>query len=267
MKDRKRKSRISGTWWRSFFTADVGEVLFASRAAVTDKEVTKVVSAAKARPPADVLDLGCGFGRHCISLSRRGFSVTGLDYSSEFLNEARKAARKAKTPVAFVRGDMRDLHSHFEARRFDLVVSLFNTFGYFDRRSDDRRMLREIHHVLKPGGALVINTLHAAGVAARLPIERGSEPLPNVFMIDRARYDRRRKETNSEWIIIDTRRPRARVSRRTFRQNVYSHAELKRMLRAAGFTVERVWGMLSGGRFKPKSWHQTIVARRPASKR
>jgi SAM-dependent methyltransferase len=262
MKTSTHRARISGTWWRDFFTADLGEVLFASRAAVTDKEVAKVIGATKIRPQADVLDLGCGIGRHCVALSRRGFAVTGLDYSNDFLREARKAARKAKAPVVFVRGDMRHLRAHFAARRFDLVVSLFNTFGYFAKRSDDRRMLREIHRVLKPGGALVLNTLNAGGVAARLPMERGSEPLPNVFMIDRARYDRRRKETNSEWIIIDTRRPMARVSRRSFRQNVYSHAELKRMLRAAGFRVERVWSMLSGGRFNTKSWHQTIVARR-----
>jgi hypothetical protein len=102
-------------------------------------------------------------------------------------------------------------------------------------------------------------------VAARLkkPLQKGSEPLPKVFMIDKARYDKRKQETFCEWTIIDTRRPKARIWRQAFRQNVYSHAEMKRMLRAAGFRVEAVWGMLSGGRFEPMSWHQTIVARRP----
>jgi ubiquinone/menaquinone biosynthesis C-methylase UbiE len=264
-----KSKRISRTWWRGFFGAVVGEVMFASRKAITEKEVKTVVKATRVRPPAAILDLACGTGRHSMALARLGFAVTGLDYSRDFLREARADARKAKLPVAFVRGDMRDLRDHFQPKRFDLVVSLFNSFGYFAKRSDDRRVLREVHRVLKPGGAFVINTLHASGVAERLrtPMERGSEPLPNVFMIDRARYDRRKEETSSEWIIVDVRRPKARILRQSFRQNVYSHAELKRMLRAAGFRVERVWGMLSGRRFQRQSWHQTILARRPMRRR
>jgi ubiquinone/menaquinone biosynthesis C-methylase UbiE len=260
-----KTKRISKTWWRGFFDSVVGEIMFVPRSAFTDKEVARVIKATRTRPPSHVLDLACGVGRHSLAFARRGFAVTGLDYSSAYLRQARAASRKAKLPVSFVQGDMRHLREHFAPKKFGLVVSLFNSFGYFAERRDDMRMLREIFRVLQPGGALVLNTLHASGVAARLkkPLQKGSEPLPKVFMIDKARYDKRKQETFCEWTIIDTRRPRARIWRQAFRQNVYSHAEMKRMLRAAGFRVEAVWGMLSGGRFEPMSWHQTIVARRP----
>jgi ubiquinone/menaquinone biosynthesis C-methylase UbiE len=260
-----KTKRISKTWWRGFFDSVVGEIMFLPRSAVTDKEVARVLKATRTRPPSHVLDLACGVGRHSLAFSRRGFAVTGLDYSSAYLREARAAARKTNLPVSFVQGDMRHLREHFAPKTFDLVVSLFNSFGYFAERRDDMRVLREVFRVLRPGGMLVLNTLHASGVASRLkkPIRQGSEPLPKVFMIEKARYDNRKRETSCEWTIVDARRPKARIWRQAFRQNVYSHAEMKRMLRAAGFRIENVWGVLSGGPFDRSSWHQTIVARRP----
>ena len=79
----------------------------------------------------------------------------------------------------------------------------------------------------------------------------GREPLPNVFMIDAACYDVRKRQTLSKWTIVDARR------------NVYSHAELRKLLIAAGFRVETAWGVLAGGPFdNGESWHQTIVARK-----
>jgi SAM-dependent methyltransferase len=160
---------------------------------------------------------------------------------------------------------MRDLKPHFPANSFDIVVSLFNSFGYFDKRTDDFRMLRAVNRVLRPGGWFVVNTLNEGGVLRRLnkPISTGREPLPIVFVFDEARYDRKTRRTICRWMIADARRRKAAVHRLSFAQNVYSHAELKRLLQRAGFTVVTTWGPLAGGRFDPKkSWHQTIAARK-----
>ena len=60
---------------------------------------------------------------------------------------------------------------------------------------------------------MVINTLNGDGVAKRLktPTSMGREPLPNVFMIDTARYDVRKRQTFNGWTIVDARRPKARA--------------------------------------------------------
>jgi hypothetical protein len=128
-------------------------------------------------------------------------------------------------------------------------------------------MLRAVNRVLKPGGWFVINTLNEGGVRQRLkkPISMGREPIQNVLMIDEARYDRKARKTVCRWTIADLRGAKSAVVRLDFRQNVYSHTELKNLLRRAGFRVEKTWGVLAGGRFDPrKSWHQTIAARKRA---
>ena len=56
-----------------------------------------------------------------------------------------------------MQADYRELP--FEDGSFDAVVNLFSSLGY---RGDegDRQTLREFRRVLRPGGALVIETMH-----------------------------------------------------------------------------------------------------------
>ena len=257
-------------WWRDFFEPLVGEVMFVSKIASSKAEVDQIARRAKAKPPMDVLDLACGIGRHSVCFAQRGFRVTGLDYSKAYLERAQRTAQAARQKVTFVHGDMRKVAAFFAPNSFDLAVCVYTSFGYFARRSDDQKVLRSVYRVLRPGGAFVVNTVNRIAAVKRLrsPISVGSEPLPNVFMIDQARYDPRRRQTVTTWTLIDTRRPKTRVVRKSFRVNIYSHSELRDLLTAAGFTIETVWGMLPGGRFDPRAtWHQTILARKPSAKR
>jgi predicted TPR repeat methyltransferase len=41
-----------------------------------------------------ILDIGCGTGRHCIELSKRGYRVTGVDLSSSQIKKAQEKAEK-----------------------------------------------------------------------------------------------------------------------------------------------------------------------------
>ncbi|GAG98286.1 unnamed protein product, partial [marine sediment metagenome] len=41
-----------------------------------------------------LLDVGCGTGRHSIELSKRGYSITGIDLSESLLAKAREKAGK-----------------------------------------------------------------------------------------------------------------------------------------------------------------------------
>jgi SAM-dependent methyltransferase len=262
-----KAERVPKDWWRTFFGPLAGIVMFEPKAAQSRAEAELVLRRARVRPGARILDLACGVGRHSLAFAALGHEVVGLDYSKPYLAAARAAARKAGLAgrLRFVEGDMRRATRHVGRGGFDLAVSLYNSFGYFDRRADDRQVLDEAFRALEPGGAFVLNTLHAGGVRVVLaaPRQLGREPLPDVFMLDHARYDARRRRTLCTWTIIDARKSRARIVRHSFGQNVYSHADMKAMLRAAGFRVERVWGLLGGARFSPRAWHQTLVARKP----
>src|SRR5690625_5115337 len=57
----------------------------------------------------EILDLGCGRGRHSIALARRGYQVTGIDLSKEVVGKAEEIAEEAGLRnVTFLTGDMRE---------------------------------------------------------------------------------------------------------------------------------------------------------------
>lgn len=252
-------------WWRDFFVPVIGEIMFQPRAEQSQLEVDEILRNTKLQKQAKVLDLACGVGRHSVLFAKLGFDVVGLDFSKNYLAEAKKSAIKTKSKVKFVRGDMKNLGPHFDSESFDLVVSLYNSFGYFKTRNEDLRMLKEAYRVLKPGGKFVINTLNGNGVKAALakPVPVGREPIKNVFMIDAAKFDLKKGQTQSQWTVVDARKSKTKIHRMSFQQNVYSHQELKSALRKVGFKIETTWGKLQGGSFDQlKTWHQTIVARK-----
>jgi len=110
------------------------------------------------RPEHQILDLCCGQGRHSLELASRGFThVTGLDYSDLLINLAkeRAAAARLESSVTFQQGDASSLP--YEGHKFDIVMCLGNSFGYFHSINDDILVLKEIARVLKPGGRLVLD--------------------------------------------------------------------------------------------------------------
>jgi ubiquinone/menaquinone biosynthesis C-methylase UbiE len=74
------------------------------------------------RPGAAVLDAGCGTGRYAVELARRGFAVTGIDRSSDLLEEARSRARAAGLPITLLEADLLDLPATPGGRLHDAIV-------------------------------------------------------------------------------------------------------------------------------------------------
>jgi 2-polyprenyl-3-methyl-5-hydroxy-6-metoxy-1,4-benzoquinol methylase len=68
-----------------------------------------------------ILDVGCGTGRHSIELSKRGYSVTGIDLSETQLEKAREKAEINNLEIDFLRHDARNLPF---VDRFDVAVML-----------------------------------------------------------------------------------------------------------------------------------------------
>jgi len=65
----------------SFTTGTLGEVDFLEKEFGFDKS-------------KNILDIGCGTGRHAMELAKRGYRVTGIDLSENQLERARQKARE-----------------------------------------------------------------------------------------------------------------------------------------------------------------------------
>jgi len=128
----------------------------------TTEEAAAILELLDLEPGARVLDLACGWGRHSVELARAGLQVTGYDLSQTLLDRAAKRAEAAGVRVEWVRGDMRELPW---TGRFDAVVSLFSSLGYFLSDDEDRRVLQAAVRALKPGGLFLLETMHRDQIA------------------------------------------------------------------------------------------------------
>lgn len=107
----------------------------------------------------DVLDAGCGTGRHfhCLENVHR---LLGLDISAEMLHAAANPVRRADVTarqIQLVRGSIYE-HS-FPAESFDLIYSL-GVFGHGAQFTAE--LCANFHRWLRPGGRLYFNVIETS---------------------------------------------------------------------------------------------------------
>lgn len=100
-----------------------------------------------------VLDLGCGFGWHCVYAIEHGaIHVTGIDISQKMLEEANK--RNSSSFIEYKCMAIEDFD--FQPDSFDIVISSL-TFHYLESFAN---ICHKINSCLASGGAFVFSVEH-----------------------------------------------------------------------------------------------------------
>jgi ubiquinone/menaquinone biosynthesis C-methylase UbiE len=235
------------------------EIYLTTYAELVDKDVSEDALAAAAlagvEAPAEILDAPAGFGRHSIPLAKAGFRVTGIDRSPVQLEEARRRAGDAEWPK-LVEADFRELP--FEEESFDAVLNLFSSIGYRGEEGD-RQMLGEFLRVLRPGAALIVETMHRDRLM-HVYQPRGWDPLPDEALVaEERRFDFTAGVIETDHILIKDGKRR----QFTYTLRVYTATELVRMLEGVGFDDIEAFGGVDGSELTRES-RLAVRARKPA---
>jgi ubiquinone/menaquinone biosynthesis C-methylase UbiE len=140
-------------WFREFYTEELTELVGFPSPELTLQQISFILNALKAPAGAKILDLCCGYGRmtHLIA-KNNSYEITGFDLSEDFLEIAR--AEFSAPNITYVQGDMRQLPFK---NKFDAVVNLFTSFGYFETDEENERVLTQINQALKKGGLFFLD--------------------------------------------------------------------------------------------------------------
>lgn len=130
--------------------------LFLQTRPYTQQEAAFVERNLSNPPYRRILDLCCGEGRHTNILAEKGYEMVGVDLDAEALTIA---ALNSRGGTVYLEKDMRALYE--VPGHFDAVLSLWQSFGYFDEATN-RDILRQIGEKLVPGGRLILDIYHRA---------------------------------------------------------------------------------------------------------
>jgi SAM-dependent methyltransferase len=245
-----------GDWWDRFFDQHYLRT-YAPRQPDQSarQEVLSAMRLARAEPGAQVLDLPCGFGRHSVPLARAGYLVTGMDRSAALLAEACRRRGQEQGPN-LVRADYRAVPAR--GSTFDVVLNLFTALGYLGD-AGDLSVLEEFCRVLRPGGWLVIETLHRDALARRYE-SLGVDMLPDAaYLVEERSFDLAGGVMEATHTLLV---PGKEADSRSFRMRVYTATELIGMVERAGFVDVSFFGDLQGAPLSLES-RLTLVARKP----
>jgi SAM-dependent methyltransferase len=242
--------QVQSNWQTDFFR---GVALEMWRRAVTPQQTCADVEflerALKMNPGGRLLDVPCGNGRHAVEFASRGYPMTGVDSSEEFIVEAR-----GRIDARWILGDMCNLPWTGE---FDGAYCFGNSFGYLDREGV-RKFLGAVADALKPGARFAIETGMAAESILPTLVRNRWFRLGDLFMLSENQYDAAASRLDIQYTFIHE----GKVDTRPSSSYVFTVAELIRLHAEAEFETIELLGSVAGDAYQLGSQRLILVSQK-----
>lgn len=152
-------------WFVSWFDTSYYHILYKHRDDTEAQEFMRNLTTFLEFKKGDkLLDLACGRGRHAIFLNSLGFDVVGADLSK---NNIEFASKFKNNTLHFLEHDMRIPFKD----KYDAVLNLFTSFGFFENDEDDIKVLFNIKNALNNKGVAIIDFMNTNNVIQNLIAE------------------------------------------------------------------------------------------------
>lgn len=229
-------------WYKDIWTLEIKNMSWVEN---TEKEIEFIIKTMGLSGTERILDLACGFGRHCIALAERGFDVTGVDITPVFIEDARKTAAERGLSAEFIQADIRDVDFEEE---FDVVLNLADgAVGYLENDAENLKIFHIIARALKRGGKHFMDICSREHAETYFP-GRAWEAGANSLSLADFKWDEETKRMlYSEAVIqygesamtpiLNDPHPGIRL---------YGKEEIRDIFAAYGMTVQRMYGDYEG---------------------
>ena len=142
-------------WFESWFDTQYYHLLYGHRDYDEAHDfVQRLIKYVNPPKQAHFCDLACGVGRHAKFIADLNYQVTGFDLSE---NNIKQANRISHPNLTF---KVQDMRTPFGQGRFDYVLNLFTSFGYFETDEDHETTLLNVANSLKDDGVFIVDFLN-----------------------------------------------------------------------------------------------------------
>lgn len=209
-----------------------------------DVEEAKFLSNFIPTKRSEVLDLGCGWGRHLKELAGLGFSnLTGVDYAETLLGKAKENLQDYPY-IELVYSTFMDFKSK---KKFDLVFQVFQAFGY-ESVEYDRSNLKNVNSLLSDEGVYLLDLRNPQLLRSNEKFD-----LPNEIMVEASFNPKTRREKFT--YHFDGKKDIGEF-------NVYSLDELKALFNDAGLKIVKTFGSYKGEPYGKATERLMVLARK-----
>lgn len=119
--------------------------------------------------PKNLLDMGCGTGKHAELFCEKGFFVYGVDKSENMLKIAENRRKGKENRLLFIKSNISDLNLE---QKFDVVVSLFHVLSYHNFNDDVIQFFKTVKKHLNSNGIFIFDFWYGPAVLTDLPTVR-----------------------------------------------------------------------------------------------
>lgn len=257
-------------WWQHNFNEDYLETYVDI---ITEKNTREQLSfLAKHLPTkkkgARVLDLACGHGRITFGLEKTGLDLTGLDYSSHFIDLAKAEAKQRQSSIKFMQGDMKNLPF---TSQFDAIINIYTSFGYFKTEAENIKTLASVHNALKPKGYFLMDLNNVFRTLTHFSAIGGtnkktgfltgteSETLSNGIKVTTTyEFD----ATTMRAHVLDVWKKGSKKFSRTSDIRAYTIPEITKLFAESSLVIKNIWGDFKGGQYRFDSPRVIILAQK-----
>ncbi len=122
----------------------------------TEKEaefLSKVFKKNVKKESGNLVDLWCGVGRHAYLLAKNGYRVTGIDFSQDQIENARKIHNHELVDYAVM-----DVRNITLPKRYDMSYCMWTTYNYLSQEEDLKKFIISNYNHQNKGDILVLDS-------------------------------------------------------------------------------------------------------------